>query len=290
MTRQSRRTFLRTSGVAAAGVVAGVPGRQPAAASTGTEDPVIRLGVTTYSLRELSRSDAIAGLQAIGTKYVGIKSFHLPYEEPAEKLRAGAQEFRDAGIEIVSGGVIYLQENDDDHIRRHFEYARHCGMPLMVIGPTRETLPRIEQFVREYDIAVAVHNHGPEDQHFPAPSDALEAIRDMDPRVGVCVDVGHTTRTGADVVQQIAACGDRLLDIHMKDLRDLVVGASQCEVGDGAMPVAAIFRQLLEMGYRGHVNLEYEIDAQDPVPSMRRSFAFMRGVAAGIELSFGRRG
>jgi sugar phosphate isomerase/epimerase len=245
---------------------------------------VIRLGVTTYSLRELSRSDAIAGLRAIGARYAGIKSFHLPYEDSEEKLRAGAREFRDAGIEIVSGGVIYLQENDDGHIRRHFEYARHCGMPLMVIGPTRETLPRIERFVREYNIAVAIHNHGPEDEHFPAPSDALEEIRDLDPRVGVCVDVGHTTRTGADVVEQIAACGDRLLDIHMKDLRDLRDGASQCEVGDGAMPVAAIFRQLVDMRYRGHVNLEYEIDARDPVPGMRRSFAFMRGVAAALKI------
>jgi sugar phosphate isomerase/epimerase len=249
-----------------------------------SEAQIIKLGVATYSLRELSPEDTIAGLQAIGTKYVSVKSFHLPYEDSPERLAAGARRFREAGIEIVSGGVIYLQENDDDHVRRHFEYARHCGMPLMVIGPTRETLPRIERFVKEYDIAVAIHNHGPEDEHFPAPSDALAAIQNMDPRVGVCVDVGHTTRTGADVVEEIAACGNRLLDIHMKDLSDLRDGASQCEVGEGAMPLVSIFEQLLRMDYRGYVNLEYEIDAENPVPGMRRSFAFMRGLAAGLTL------
>ena len=282
MLRQSRRTFLRTSGAAAAGVVAGIPRLDRVTTSVGPGDPIIKLGVATYSLREIPRPDAIAGIRAIGARFASIKSFHLPYEDSPELLRVGAREFEDAGIEIVSGGVIYLQEDDDDHMRRHFDYARHCGMPLMVIGPTRATLPRIERFVKEYDIAVAIHNHGPEDEHFPAPSDALEVIRDMDPRVGVCVDVGHTTRTGADVVEEVAVCGDRLLDIHMKDLRDLRDGASQCEVGEGSMPVANIFEQLLKMGYGGYVNLEYEIDAKDPVPGMRRSFAYMRGVIAGL--------
>ncbi|MDX1741394.1 MAG: sugar phosphate isomerase/epimerase, partial [Rhodothermales bacterium] len=266
MLEQSRRTFLRTSGLAAAGIAAGMRRSCATGVSTDLSGGAIKLGVATYSLRELSRTDAIAGIRAMGAGYASVKSFHLPYEDSPEQLAAGAREFSDAGIEIVGGGVIYLTEPDDDHIRRHFEYARHCGMPLMVIGPTRETLPRIERFVKEYDIAVAIHNHGPEDEHFPAPSDALEVIRDMDPRVGVCVDVGHTTRTGADVVDEVAACGDRVLDVHMKDLRDLLDGASQVEVGEGAMPVPEIFEQLLKMGYGGYVNLEYEIDAQDPVP------------------------
>jgi sugar phosphate isomerase/epimerase len=104
----------------------------------------------------------------------------------------------------------------------------------------------------------------------------------MDPRVGVCVDVGHTTRTGVDVVEAIAEAGDRVLDLHIKDLRDLRDKESQCIVGHGAMPVAAIFRQLVKMGYGGYVNLEYEIDAKDPLPGMKESFAHMRGVLAGM--------
>jgi sugar phosphate isomerase/epimerase len=210
---------------------------------------------------------------------------HLPYESTAQELAAGVAEFEAAGLTIVGGGVVTLQQDDDDDMRRYFEYARAAGMPLMVIAPTAATLPRIERFVIEYDIAVAIHNHGPTDQHFPAPSDALPIIRDMDPRVGVCVDLGHTTRTGVDIVEAIAEAGDRVLDIHVKDLRNLLEGESQCIVGEGAMPFPEIFRQLVVMDYAGFVNLEYEIDAQNPLPGMLQSFAYMRGVLAGLGIA-----
>jgi sugar phosphate isomerase/epimerase len=286
----TRRGFLKT-GVAAAACMAlpvplaGCGAEVESTAGSGAADgsvPVgIKLGVASYSLRELSRADAISAIQALRTPYVSIKSMHLPYESSPEEMAAGLGEFHAAGLTVVGGGVITLQQDDDEDIRSYFEYARAAGMPLMVIAPSAATLPRIERFVMEYDIQVAIHNHGPGDQHFPGPRDALPIIRDMDPRVGVCVDLGHTTRTGVDIVEAIAEAGDRVLDVHVKDLRDLLVAESQCVVGEGAMPIPAIFRQLVKMGYSGHVNLEYEIDAQDPLPGMLRSFAYMRGVLAG---------
>jgi sugar phosphate isomerase/epimerase len=242
----------------------------------------IKLGVATYSLRELSRADAIAAVGTLHAKYVNIKSFHLPYESTPEELAAGRRAFEDAGLTIVGGGVITLQQDDDDDIRTYFEYARAAGFPLMIIAPTPATLPRIERFVRQYGIGVAIHNHGPEDPYFPGPRDALRVIRNMDPRVGLCVDLGHTARTGVDVVQALAEAGDRLLDIHSKDLKDLLDKDSQCVVGEGAMPLPEIFRQLVVMGYPGSVDLEYEIDAKDPLPGMQRSFAYMRGLLRGL--------
>jgi len=145
--------------------------------------------VASYSLREFPRDQAIEAMQEIGAKYVNIKSFHLPYESTPEELAAARQAFEAAGLQIVGGGTITLQSDDDDDIRTYFEYAKGSDMPLMVIAPTAQTLPRIERFVIEYDIKVAIHNHGPEDPHFPGPQDALPIIQDMDPRVGVCVDV-----------------------------------------------------------------------------------------------------
>ena len=236
----------------------------------------VKLGVASYSLRKLPRTDAIEAIRELETPYVNIKSFHLPYETSAEERAAGRAEFENAGLRIVGGGTIYLEEEDDDHVRFHFDYARACGMPLMVIGTTAANLPRIERFVKEYDIAIAVHNHGPEDDHFPGPQDVLPHIRNMDPRVGLCVDVGHTARTGIDVVEVLNHSGDRVLDMHMKDLRDLMVKESQCIVGEGAMPVEGIFDQLTKMNYKGYVNLEYEIDADNPLPGMKQSFTNMR--------------
>ncbi len=155
-------------------------------------------------------------------------------------------------------------------------------MPLIVATCPPEALPRIDRFAGQYDIKVAIHNHGPEDNRFPSPYDVLKAVKGLSPRTGLCLDVGHAYRAGADVVQAIAAAGPRLLDMHIKDLRDLKDKDSQCIVGEGAVPVPAIFAQLQRIGYAGYVNLEYEIDADDPLPGMLRSFAYMRGVLAGM--------
>ena len=279
----TRRHFLSATAAGTIGLTFGSrPLRGAAAHLPAPNADSVKLGVASYSLRNFSRAYAIRAITEIGTPYVNIKSFHQPYESTPDQLRAGRREFESAGLQIVGGGTITLERDEDADVRSYFEYARASGMPLMVIAPTRTTLPRIERFVREYDIQVAVHNHGPEDRHFPGPQDVLPVIRDMDPRVGVCLDVGHTARTGVDVAEAAEMCGDRLLDVHMKDLRDLSDRESQCVVGDGAVPVARLFAVLIRAGYRGYVNLEYEIDAFDPVPGMKRSFAYMRGVLAGL--------
>lgn len=242
----------------------------------------LRLGVASYSLRKFSRTQAIEIIRKLSVPYVCIKEFHLRYaDSPAERM-AGRKEFESAGLVIVGGGTITLQKDEDADIRFYFDYARDAGMPLMVIAPSRQTLPRIERFVKQYDIKVAVHNHGPEDRHFPTPESALEVIKGMDPRVGLCVDVGHTARTGTDPVASIRRAGARVLDVHIKDLRDPLKQGSDCPVGEGALPIVAIFRELKRMNYQGGVNLEYEIDASDPFLGMAKSFAYMRGVLAGL--------
>jgi sugar phosphate isomerase/epimerase len=129
---------------------------------------------------------------------------------------------------------------------------------------------------------VAIHNHGTEDHNFPSPYDVLAVVKDMDPRMGLCIDIGHTVRTGTDVVKAVLDAGPRLHDMHAKDLRDLKAKDSQVIVGEGAIPIPAIFRALDTIHYQGYVNLEYEIDAADPLPGMKQSFAYMRGVLAGL--------
>lgn len=290
-----KRVLVGVTGVALFGIVfscgaaytGGASSTGEASYTTGATPPStdweIKLGVASYSLRKFDRSAAIAMIKEIGTPYVNIKSFHLPYESTPEEVATARREFEEAGLTIIGGGTITLKKDDDDDMRRYFEYAQRAGMPLMVIAPTPETLPRIEKFVKEYDIKVAIHNHGPEDKYFPAPADALKLIKDMDPRVGLCVDVGHTVRTGTDIVEALAEAGDRVLDIHIKDLADLMDKGSQVAVGEGKMPIAAIFRQLKKMKYTGYVNLEYEINAEDPLPGMKASFANMRKVLAELD-------
>lgn len=281
----SRRTFLGTT--AASVVGAGIlPGhaRSSALGLAGlSANAPVRLGVASYSLRTFRRARAIEMVKALRTPYINIKSFHLAYELSPAELAAGRAEIEAAGLQIVGGGTITFQDDTDDEVRKYFDYARAAGMPLIVATADPRILPRIERFARSYDVKVAIHNHGPEDRFYPSPYDALKHVDAMDPRMGLCIDLGHTARTGVDVVKSIADAGPRLLDMHAKDLRDLAVKESQCVVGEGAMPFPAIFRQLQAMGYPGYVNLEYEIDADDPLPGMQRSFAYMRGVLAGMD-------
>jgi sugar phosphate isomerase/epimerase len=153
----------------------------------------------------------------------------------------------------------------------------------MVAGdPTPQTLPLVEKYAKEYDIKVAIHNHGPEDKLWPSPLDILKDIQGMDARIGCCIDVGHTVRAGTDVVEAVHAVGPRLFNMHMKDLTDFHDKESQVAVGDGKMPVRGIFEALTAIRYAGYVDLEYEVHADDPMPGVAKSFAYMRGVLAGM--------
>ncbi|MEO8580303.1 MAG: sugar phosphate isomerase/epimerase [Gemmatimonadales bacterium] len=285
-----RRTFLKLAALGAAGAGLGDLGCAtgiPAPASRGNardagQDAGIKLGVASYSLRNFPRAQAIQMTKALGIRYINLKSMHLPYELSPVEIAAARQEIEAAGLVIVGGGMITFDTDTDDGVHRYFDYAKAAGMPVIVCTCKPSTLPRIEKFVKQYDIKIAIHNHGPGDENFPSPYDALIAVKGMDPRMGLCIDVGHTVRTGTDVVRAIADAGPRLIDMHAKDLRDLKVAESQCIVGEGKMPIADIFRQLRAIRYPGYVNLEYEIDADDPMPGMKQSFAYMRGVLAGL--------
>jgi sugar phosphate isomerase/epimerase len=275
----TRRTFFG----AAAGI-AGLSalGVRPASAVIEEEPWGIKLGVASYSLRSFDRAKAIEMLKALKIPFVSIKDVHLSQTIPAAEIEAGAKEFTSAGIKIMSGGNISLPETTVEAMRKHFEYAKHAGMRMIVCAPTPANVKVVETLAKEYNIQCAIHNHGPEDKNFPTPQSVLDAVKNLDPRMGLCMDIGHTSRTGADIVKGIADAGPRLLDMHVKDLSDPMGKDSQCDVGDGKLPIVAIFKQLKKQGYKGCVNLEYEINAKDPLPGMHRSFSYMRGVLAGL--------
>jgi len=280
-----RRAFLTTTavGVAGAALTPSFALSKLWRGGQGVRPEPLKLGVASYSLRNFPRDKAIEMAKALGTPYINLKSVHLPYELSLEELAAARREIEGAGLRIVGGGVITFEQDTDEDVGKYFAYAQAAGMPLIAAHADATILPRIERFAKQYDIKVAIHNHGPEDKRFPSPYDALKHVRDLDRRIGLCIDIGHTVRAGTDVVRAIADAGPRLLDMHAKDLRDPATAASQCIVGEGVIPIAAILQELEIMGYQGYVNLEYEIDADDPLPGMKQSFAYMRGALAGLD-------
>jgi sugar phosphate isomerase/epimerase len=286
----TRRSFLGAAGIV--GLGAGV---NPSFARIETTPWGIKLGIASYSLRSFDRSHAIEMMKTLQTPFLSIKEVHLlqknskkdidagaPEYASLDSVRAGAKEFTDAGFKITSGGNVDMKETTVEGLRPHFEYAKAAGMPMMVCAPMHENIKMIESLVKEYNIRIAIHNHGPEDKHFPTPQSVLEVVRELDARCGLCMDVGHSARTGVDVVQMVAEAGNRLFDMHVKDLRDFKSKDSQCDCGDGDIPFPGIFKQLKKMNYQGCVNLEYEINDKNPMPGMQRSFSYMRGVLAGL--------
>jgi sugar phosphate isomerase/epimerase len=206
---------------------------------------------------------------------------HLPMDPQQEA--AALSDYTDAGIKLHAAGAIYFAKDEDADIRAKFEYCKRAGIGVIVAGdPAPETLPRIEKFVKEYDIRIAIHNHGPEDKLWPSPLDVLKVVKGMDPRSGCCIDVGHTLRTGTDVVQAIHETGPRLFNVHMKDLTNSESKESQVAVGEGKMPVRRMFEALIATKYQGFVDLEYEVHPDNPMPGVSASFAYMRRVLAGL--------
>ncbi len=277
----SRRNLLRGGTMLSASAFLSNPGFAFAGENKSASSSPIRLGIASYTFRNFDQAHLIDFMKQLKTAYLNLKDTHLPMT-PLDQVATKAAEYRAAGMTLTALGTIYFPKDDDDDIRAKFEYCKAAGVSLIVGAPTHETLPRVEKFVKEYNIRVGIHNHGPEDKQWPSPLTVLDAVKDMDPRMGCCIDVGHTMRTGTDVVDAIRKAGPRLFDIHMKDLAQSNVKESQVAVGDGLMPVPQIFKALIEMRYPGQVDLEYEIFPSDPLPGVIKSFAYMRGVLAGM--------
>ena len=276
-----RRALLQKGAMLAAGL--GLTRTHPVFGQgnvTAAKSPV-RLGIASYTFRKFDSAHLIEFAKELRTPYLNLKEVHLPMGTAAE-VKQHAEMYRNAGLQLTAAGTIPFDKDDDADVRTKFDYCRAAGISLIVGAPTHATLPRVERFVKQYDIRLAIHNHGPEDKEWPSPLDVLKAVESMDSRIGCCVDVGHTMRTGVDVVEALRRAGSRLFDLHMKDLASPTAKESQVAVGKGVMPVREIFEQLIRMRYGGFVDLEYEIKPDDPLPGVQESFAFMRGVLRGL--------
>ncbi len=254
----------------------------------GGAAPQLKIGVATYSLRRLPIDAAVAALQAMQVTSVSVFRAHVPIlVGTPEECRVAAQKFRAAGMTIAATGVVTLAKNEEV-MRKAFECGRAAGLTTMTASyaepPDRDTFLLTERFVREYGLRLAFHNHGPGDKIFPSPYDIWNAVQPYDERLGLCLDVGHSLRAGADPVEAIHKCRARLYDVHLKDtlagpgdLKDRPV-----EMGFGHLDLRGIMAALLQTGFQDQAGLEDEVDSADPVPGVAQSVGYMRGLLAGL--------
>ena len=240
----------------------------------------LKVGVATYTFRQRPLEPTLAGIRMVGLAYCSIKDFHMPLKSTAAERKEASDKFRAAGITPLSCGNISMKTEKD--ARQAFEYARDAGIPTIVCAPAPSVVPMLDPLVKEFDVRIAIHNHGPEDAWAKSPYDVWEKIKDLDPRVGLCVDVGHTARAGVAPEESILKCRERVYDIHMKDLVGTERNSKVIEVGRGVLNIKGILAALLEIKFTGHVGFEHEKDMNEPLPGLAESVGYVRGVLAGM--------
>ncbi len=240
----------------------------------------LKFGVATYTLRELPIEAAIQAVKRVGLSYVSIKNVknHIDISHSKEERQQRLRMFRDAGITPLSVGNISMRSGEAD-IRKAFEYAKELGIPTIVCAPSHDAIPALDKLVKEFDIRLAIHNHGPEDKgFFPSPYDVMRAVEQYDKRIGLCIDVGHTARAGVDAAESILRCQERLYDVHMKDIYALGDKNTPVEGGRGILDTKSILAALLKIKYQGLVGFEYEKDGKDPLPGLAESVGYCKGI------------
>ncbi len=277
----TRRQFLQWTGVGTvASLTVGGGLRQDSIAAEQDRDSTrskrtFGLAIASYTFREFPLDKALAMTARLGLKRICLKDFHLPLGSTPQQIAAIVSKARRAGIDPYACGVINMHQADD--VQRAFEYAKAGGMRIIVAAPSYSILPLIGEKVREYNIRVAIHNHGPGDKFFPLPEVAYEKTKGLDRRVGLCIDIGHTVRAGGDPSRAAERFADRLFDIHMKDVSAATAKGHTVEAGRGVIDIPRFLRTLKKIGYCGNLSFEFEKDEHDPLPGVAETVGYVRG-------------
>jgi inosose dehydratase len=248
----------------------------------------VMLGVATVSLKALPLDAMLAAVKRMGLDQISLHRAHSPWENQPGQWTEIAAKIRAADVTPLCCGVLNLK-NDEPAMRRMMEYVKAHGLNFFSCSPEPAALPLLEKLVQEYEFLCAIHNHGPEDRYWPSVVGVMAAIESLDPRIGLCLDVGHCYRSDESPVAMIQQHRRRLYDVHLKDTladpgdrKDTPV-----EMGRGNLDLKAILGALTAAGYPYNVWLEYEKDPNDPVPGLAESVGYVRGLARGMSVMCG---
>jgi inosose dehydratase len=281
MKTHSRREFLKAMGAGAA--LAAFPpigaAKRPAAASPSAEAILAKLGLASYTTRNLSLAETVKWAKSLGLNHLSLKDFHLPLTADRTKFDEVKNLIRQTGLDFYAVGVVYMKTKDE--VEAAFEYAKNAGVRMIVGVPSHELLDLAEKKIKEYNISLAIHNHGPGDLLYPTCESAFRKVDGRDPRFGLCLDVGHAFRAGEDPAGAVKSYGRRILDIHLKDVDQAGTKGTTVEMGRGKIDLPAVIRAIGQTGYAGHLPIEYEKDGDNPIPGLAESVGYFRGLIRG---------
>jgi inosose dehydratase len=275
----TRRKFLKLAGT---GVLAA--GATSIYASPTMFDAVEKgvntfsVGMAGYTFKEFTVEETIEMMKRIGVTNLSLKDFHMPMNSTQEQISSIIGKFRSAGINVYTVGVVYMKTQNA--VDQAFEYAKMAGVRMIVGAPDYALLPYVEKKIKAYDFKMAIHNHGPDNPLYPNATDIWNHIKDLDARIGICIDIGHTTRDGHDPCADILKYRSRIYDMHVKDVDKASKEGETVEMGRGIINIPEVIETLRKIKYSGSCSLEFEKDMKDPLPGIAESIGYLKGVMA----------
>jgi inosose dehydratase len=277
----TRRDFLTQAGLGLAaisllnaGASKALAQSAPAAAAPKSAGPM--LGMASYSLRKFKVDQALAMTKRLGLGRMVFKDAHLPLTATDDEIKQTIALAKGQGIEVYGCGTVYMKSEAE--VERAFHYAKTAGMKLIVGAPDVPLLPFVEKQVQATDVILAIHNHGPDNPLYSSPLDAYALIKDMDKRMGLCMDIGHTQRLGLDAVAVFKQVFDRIYDVHIKDVSAASKAGKTVSIGRGVIDMTGFLKAVVALKYQHTLSFEYEPEADDPLPGMAESIGYVRGM------------
>jgi inosose dehydratase len=237
-----------------------------------------KVGMAGYTFAKFDIDKTLETMEKCDVHYLCIKDFHLPLNSTDEQITAFHAKLKAKGVTGYGVGPIYMRSKEE--IDKAFEYAKRVGVKLIVGVPNYELLPYVDQKVKEYDFKFAIHLHGPDMPLYPDADDVWNHVKDLDPRIGMCLDIGHDTRNGKDPIADLKKYRSRVFDIHIKDVTAPTKQGYSVEIGRGIIDFPAFVRALREVGYTGKCSLEHERNMDNPFIGIAESIGYFRGVIA----------
>lgn len=277
--RQNRRTFFK-QGLAGALLL----GAAPLLKGTNLEmeekkqkaNNPFHLGMAGYTFVNFDLETTLKTMQRLDVHYLCIKDFHLPFKSTDEQIKAFHEKCASYGVTGYAVGPIYMKSEQE--IDNGFEYAKRVGVKTIVGVPNYDLLPYVDKKVKEYDFHYAIHLHGPDIKTYPDAKDVWDHTKDLDARIGMCLDIGHDLRNGRDPVADMIQYHSRVFDIHLKDVTAASKEGHGIEVGRGKIDFPAFIKALRKVKYTGMCSLEYEKDMKDPFLGIAESIGYFKAL------------
>jgi inosose dehydratase len=277
----SRRQVLQLAATGAAAAL--VPGL---ARASDDKDPYagLKMGMQSFSLRAFDTKTALRHTKELGLKYWEATPNHIPLTTLPKQIEASKALLQDAGITLMGFGVIGFDGNETK-ARQTFDFAKAMGLYSISANPNKNkaTFDLLDKLVAEYDIPIAIHNHGPHALYSKI-SDVADIVKDRHPKIGACVDTGHYLRSDENPVEALERLSNRVFGVHLKDVRTVTDNGKRKKiftmVGQGDLDVLGCLKVLKKLNYQGCLALEYEENEQNPLSDIAVSLTAVRDAAA----------